>query len=95
MYVLGEAIRQVCAGERSLDDPTTVVERNAVDSRATSGTVMPLSGVLRLMCMYSSNMAANVAIDTVDRKRATALLHALDCKGSCHSQVPAAHGGGR
>lgn len=82
MYVLGETIRQVCAGERSLDDMTTVVERNAVDTSPTAGTVLSLGEVLRLMCMYSSNTAANVAIDTVNRRRVTALLYALDCKGS-------------
>jgi beta-lactamase class A len=34
------------------------------------------------MCQYSDNTAANVAIDTVDRKRATALLHSLGLQGS-------------
>lgn len=82
MYVLGEAIRQVCARERSLDDMTTVAAHNAVDSTPLAGTVLSLGEVLRLMCMYSNNTAANVAIDTVDRRRATALLYALDCKGS-------------
>jgi beta-lactamase class A len=83
MYVLGEAIRQVCAGERSLDDPTTITENNMRDGSAlTAGTTFPLSEVLRLMCQYSDNAAANVAIDVVDRKRATALLHSLGCYGS-------------
>lgn len=83
MYVLGEAIRQVCAGERSLDDPTTVAEVNMREGSAlSSGQVVPLSEVLRLMCQYSDNAAANVAIDTVDRKRASALLHSLGCNGS-------------
>jgi beta-lactamase class A len=82
MYVLGEAIRQVCAGELSLDTPTTISERNAVDDTPASGTVMSFGEVLRLMCTYSSNTCANVAIDTVNRKRATALMYALDCKGS-------------
>lgn len=83
MYVLGEAIRQVCAGERSLDDPTTVAEHNVRGgSRLSADQVVPLSEVLRLMSMYSDNTAANVAIDTVDRRRATALLHAMGLQGS-------------
>jgi beta-lactamase class A len=83
MYVLGEAIRQVCAGEKSLDDITTVSDVNLrSDSALTTGAPVTLSEVLRLMCMYSDNTAANVAIDLVNRKRATALLHALGCKGS-------------
>jgi beta-lactamase class A len=83
MYVLGEAIRQVCAGDRSLDDATTVAARNVrSDSRLTTGQVVSLSEVLRLMCAYSDNTAANVAIDTVDRQRASALMRALGCAGS-------------
>jgi beta-lactamase class A len=82
MYVLGEAIRQVCVGELSLDSPTTISAKNAVDTTPTADTVISFGEVLRLMCMYSSNTAANVAIDTVDRRRATALLHALNCRGS-------------
>lgn len=83
MYVLGEAIRQVCAGERSLDDPTTVATHNVrSDSRLTTGQVVSLSEVLRLMSQYSDNTAANVAIDTVDRQRASALLRAMGCIGS-------------
>jgi beta-lactamase class A len=51
MYVLGEAIRQVCAGVRSLDDPTTVSEVNMRDGSALSvGQVVPLSEVLRRCC---------------------------------------------
>jgi len=34
------------------------------------------------MCAYSDNTAANVAIDVVDRRRATAMLHELGCQGS-------------
>jgi beta-lactamase class A len=83
MYVLGEAIRQVCAGERSLDDLTTVSDNNMrSDSALTTSAPVTLAEVLRLMCMYSDNTAANVAIDTVNRKRTTALLHALGCNGS-------------
>lgn len=82
-YVLGEAIRQVCAGERSLDDPTTVVARNVrSDSRLTTGEVVSLSEILRLMCAYSDNTAANVAIDVVDRQRASAMLRAMGLTGS-------------
>jgi beta-lactamase class A len=83
MYVLGEAIRQVCAGERSLDDVTTVSANNMrADTRLTTGQLVSLSEVLRLMCQYSDNTAANVAIDTVDRQRASALLRATGCEGS-------------
>jgi beta-lactamase class A len=83
MYVLGEAIRQVCAGERSLDDITTVSANNMrADTRLTTGQLVSLSEVLRLMSQYSDNTAANVAIDTVDRQRASALLRAMGCQGS-------------
>ncbi|MCX7718937.1 MAG: class A beta-lactamase-related serine hydrolase [Candidatus Sumerlaeaceae bacterium] len=83
MYVVGEAIRQVCAGERSLDDLTTVAAKNVrSDSRLTTGQVVSLSEVLRLICQYSDNTAANVAIDLVDRQRASALMRALGCNGS-------------
>lgn len=83
MYVLGEAIRQVCAGERGLDDLTTVAAHNVrEESHLTSGVVVSLSEVLRFMCQYSDNTAANVAIDTVDRQRASALLRAMGLKGS-------------
>ena len=83
MYVVGEAVRQVCAGERSLDDPTTVSANNMrADTRLTTGQLVSLSEVLRLVCQYSDNTAANVAIDTVDRQRASALLRALGCAGS-------------
>jgi hypothetical protein len=83
MYVLGEAIREVCAGELSLDQMTTVSEVNARgDDQLKAGDVVPFSEILRLMCMYSNNTAANVAIDTVDRRRATMLLHALGLYGS-------------
>lgn len=83
MYVVGEGIRQVCAGEKSLDDVTTVAAHNMRDgSRLEAGQEVTLAEVLRLTCMYSDNAAANVAIDVVDRKRASALLQALGCRGS-------------
>ncbi|MBX7247148.1 MAG: class A beta-lactamase-related serine hydrolase [Candidatus Sumerlaeaceae bacterium] len=83
MYVMGEAVRQACVGERSLDDMTTVVGLNVRDDdRLSTGDVVSLAEVLRLMCTYSDNTAANVAIDTVDRRKASALLHAMGCFGS-------------
>ena len=69
MYVVGEAVRQVCAGERSLDDLTTVSANNMrADTRLTTGQLVSLAEVLRLVSQYSDNTAANVAIDTVDRR---------------------------
>jgi beta-lactamase class A len=83
MYVLGEAIRQVCEGEMSLDDVFVVEEHNVRgNSRLTADQEVPLSEVLRLMCQHSDNTAANVAIDIVDRQRASALLRAMGCFGS-------------
>lgn len=83
MYAVGEAVRQICAGERGFDDLTTVVARNLTsDSKLTTGQLAPLSEVLRLVCQYSDNCAANVTIDTVDRQRASALLRAMGLKGS-------------
>ncbi len=83
MYVMGEAIRQVCEGKLSLDQPTTISQNNdRGDGRLVAGTAAPLAEVLRLMCMYSDNTAANVAIDTVRRENATALLDSLGCRGS-------------
>jgi len=83
MYVVGEAVRQVCAGERSLDDLTTVAAHNVrSDSRLTTGQTVTLSEILRLVSQYSDNTAANVAIDIVDRQRASALLRAMGCEGS-------------
>ncbi|MCX7019474.1 MAG: serine hydrolase [bacterium] len=83
MYVVGEAVRQVCAGERGLDDITTVSANNMrPDTRLTTGQAVTLAEVLRLVCMYSDNTAANVAIDIVDRQRASALLRAMGCIGS-------------
>lgn len=83
MYVLGELIRQVCAGERSLDDFVTVSEHNVREgSKPQGGQVLPLAEVLRLMCAYSDNTAANVAIDVADRRRVSALIRALGCEGS-------------
>lgn len=83
MYVVGEAVRQVCAGERTLDDRIAVSENNMrSDTRLTTDSKATLSEVLRLICQYSDNTAANVAIDLVDRERVNALLHSMDCRGS-------------
>ena len=83
MYVLGEAIRQVTAGEHKLDDELTVSTKNDRDSgHLKAGQVVTLSEVLRLMAQYSDNTAANMAIDTVDRQRASMLLRAMGLKGS-------------
>lgn len=83
MYVVGEAVREVVAGEKSLDDVYVVKEHNVRgDSRLKAGQETTLSEILRLTIQYSDNTAANEAIDAVDRRRATALMHALGCKGS-------------
>ncbi|MBN1475303.1 serine hydrolase [Candidatus Sumerlaeota bacterium] len=83
LYVMGEAIRQVCEGEMTLDDVFVVEEHNVRGgSRLTAGQQVTLSEVLRLMMQYSDNTAANVAIDIVDRQRASALLRAMGCFGS-------------
>lgn len=83
MYVLGEAVRQVCAGEISLDDMVRVAEHNVREqSRLEPNQHVTVSEVLRLMCQYSDNTAANVAIDLVNRERASALLRAMGCSGS-------------
>ncbi|CAN5406582.1 hypothetical protein BH09SUM1_BH09SUM1_30850 [soil metagenome] len=83
MYVIGEAIREVVAGEHKLDDVLTVSEKNwRKDSKLVSGEKTTLSEILRLTAQYSDNTAANIAIDTVDRQKATALMWALGCKGS-------------
>jgi len=83
LYVLGEAIRQVTEGERSLEDPVVVKEHNVRShSRLSPGQATTLSEVLRLMMMYSDNTAANEAIDVVDRRRASGLLRAMGCRGS-------------
>ena len=52
------------------------------DTRLTTGQAVTLAEVLRLVCQYSDNTAANVAIDTVDRQRASALLRAMGLRGS-------------
>src|SRR5690606_24077087 len=50
MYVMGEAVRRVCEGTLSLDQPTTIAEHNdRGDGRLVPGTAAPLSEVLRLM----------------------------------------------
>lgn len=83
LYVLGEAIRQVCVGKLSLEDKLTVAPHNdRGDNRIKGGDTATLAEVLRLMMQYSDNTAANVAIDTIDRRNATALLHAMGCQGS-------------
>jgi len=83
MYVVGELVRQVCAGEKSFDDMTTIAERNMTDgTMLKSGEAFSLSEILRLICTYSDNSAANVAIDLADRRRVTALLNDLGCSGS-------------
>ncbi|MDK2972018.1 MAG: beta-lactamase class [Candidatus Sumerlaeota bacterium] len=83
LYVLGEAIRQVCTGKIGLDDHYPVEPHNVRSgSRLAEGDEPSLSEVLRLMMMYSDNTAANVAIDIVDRRNATALMHAMGCQGS-------------
>jgi len=83
LYVLGEAIREIVAGEHGLDDVVTVKERNVRDdSRLAAGQQTSVSEILRLMMQYSDNTAANEAIDLVDRRRASALLRAMDLQGS-------------
>lgn len=83
MYVLGEAIRQVCEGTMDLDQATTITTNNfRGDDYLAPETTASLAEVLRQMSMYSSNTAANVAIDTVDRKNVSELLASLGCVGS-------------
>lgn len=83
LYVLGEAIREIVAGEKGLDDVVTVKERNVRDdSRLVAEQQTSVSEILRLMMQYSDNTAANEAIDLVDRQRASALLRAMDLQGS-------------
>lgn len=83
MYVLGEAVRQICAGEISLEQRFTVPEHNVRSGdRLAAGQEVSLSEILRLMCQFSDNTAANMAIDIVDRQRASALLRAMGLEGS-------------
>lgn len=83
MYVLGEAIRQVVEGRLHLDDAVTVAPHNEREGdRLRGGQTTTLAEVLRLMSQHSDNTAANVAIDTVDRQRASALLRAMGLRGS-------------
>lgn len=83
LYILGEAIRQVLAGEYSLDEIRTVKKHNVRgNSRLEADQKVSVSEILRLMMMYSDNTAANEAIDLVDRRRASALLRAMGCEGS-------------
>jgi beta-lactamase class A len=83
MYAMGEAIRQVVAGEISLDDVREVKEHNVRDgSRPQAGEKLTVAEIIRLTMQYSDNTAANELIDLVDRQRASALMHALGCQGS-------------
>jgi len=83
LYVAGEIIREIVAGEHTLDDVITVKERNVrTDSRLTAGQQITVSEILRLTLQYSDNTAANEAIDLVDRQRASALLRAMGLRGS-------------
>jgi hypothetical protein len=83
MYVMGEAIRRVVAGDISLDDVVTVKEHNVRGgSKPVAGQEMTVSEVIRLTMQYSDNTAANELIDLVDRQNASALMHALGCQGS-------------
>ncbi len=83
LYILGEAVRQVLAGEHSFDEVLTVKEHNVrADSRLEASQKTTVSEVLRLMMQYSDNTAANEAIDLVDRQRASALLRAMGLEGS-------------
>ncbi len=83
LYVLGEAVRQIIAGDHSLDEAISVKPRNVrPDSRLKPDQQTSVSEILRLMLQYSDNSAANEAIDLVDRQRASALLRAMGLKGS-------------
>lgn len=83
MYCVGEAVRQVVAGEKKLDDVITIKEHNVRSSEGlAAGQQVTLSEILRLTVQHSDNTAANETIDAVDRRRATALMHALGCQGS-------------
>ncbi len=83
MYAMGEAVRQVVAGEIAMDDTRVVKEHNVRGgSRPTAGQEMTIAEIIRLTMQYSDNTAANELIDLVDRQRASALMHALGCEGS-------------
>lgn len=83
MYAMGEAIRQVVAGEITLDDVHAVKDHNVREgSRPTAGQELTVSEIIRLTMQYSDNTTANELIDLVDRQRASALMHALGCQGS-------------
>ncbi len=83
MYVLGEVIREVVAGEKMIDEVRTVKKKNVRDfSKLQADQEATVSEILRLMVQESDNTAANEAIDLVDRRRVTALMHALGCQGS-------------
>jgi beta-lactamase class A len=82
LYVVGEAVRQVVEGELDFDQRITVKEHNVrTESRLAAGDTPTLSEVLRLTLAYSDNTAANLAIDAVDRQRASALLRAMGLQG--------------
>ncbi len=83
MYVVGEAIRQITLGEYTLDKEVIVKEHNIRGgTRLKANEPFTVSEILRLTSQYSDNAAANEAIDLVDRRRASALMHALGCEGS-------------
>jgi beta-lactamase class A len=83
MYVAGEAIRRVVAGEMSLDDVHRVKPHNVRQgSRPAADEPLTLSELIRLTMQYSDNTTANELIDLVDRQRASALMHAMGCQGS-------------
>ena len=83
MYAMGEAVRQVVAGEIALGDTITVKENNVrAGSRPVANENLTIAEIIRLTMQYSDNTAANELIDLVDRQRASALMHALGCQGS-------------
>lgn len=83
LYVLGEAVRQIVAGEISLDGEIIVKEHNVRrGDRIEPGEKIAVAKILRLMMMYSDNSASNEAIDLVDRENASELLRKLGCEGS-------------
>ena len=83
MYVMGEAVRRVVAGDMSLDDVHAVKEHNVRGgSRPEAGDELTLSELIRLTMQYSDNTTANELIDIVDRQQVSALMHALGAEGS-------------
>lgn len=83
MYVAGEIIRQVVAGERSFDDLHVIKDHNhRGEASSKAGQEMTLAELLRLTMQWSNNTTANELIDIADRHRVSALMHALGCEGS-------------